>query len=78
MLHVTGSGFGGRVGTLEGGLKIFDEIWEGSERGSVQGVLDIDSGPAFGSSSSHEGEYISDLFIIHRIDIFVDQEISSD
>ena len=30
-----GGGFGGRVGTLEGCLKIFDKVWEGSKRGGV-------------------------------------------
>ena len=30
-----GSGFGSRVGALEGGLEIFDEILEGAKGGSV-------------------------------------------
>ena len=73
-----GGGFDGRVGALEGFLEIGDEVWEGSKGGGIQGLLGVDSGPALGCSFSHEGKSISDLFIVRRVDIFVDQEISSD
>ena len=71
-------GFGGRVGTLEGHLKIFDKVWEGPKRGGIEGNLGVDGSPTLGCSFSHEGEGISNLFVICGIDIFVDQEISSD
>ena len=73
-----GGGFSGRVGTLEGCLEIFDKIWEGSKQGGIQGILGADSGPAFGCSFSHEGEGISDLFVIGGVDVFVYQEVGSD
>ena len=73
-----GGGFGGRVGTLEGCLEIFDKIWEGSKQGGIQGILGADSGPAFGCSFSHEGKGISNFLVIRGVNIFVDEEISPD
>ena len=71
-------GFCGGVGALEGGLEIFDEVGEGPEGGDIQGGLGLNSGPALGCSFSHEGEDVSNLFIICGVDIFVDEEIGSD
>ena len=73
-----GGGFGGGIGTLEGRLKIFDQVWEGPKQGGVEGCLGMDSSPTFGHSFSHEGEGVSNLFIVCGIDVLVDQEISSD
>ena len=67
-----------RVCALEGGLKIFDKVWEGSEGGGVQGHLSMNGSPALGCSFSHEGEGVSDLFIVGGINIFVYEEICSD
>ena len=73
-----GGGCGGRVGTLEGCLEIFDEVGEGPKGGGVQGRLDANCGPAFGCSFCHEGEGISDLFVVCRVDVCVNEQIGSD
>ena len=69
---------GGRVCALECGLKICDKVLEGSEGGGIQGHLSTNGSPALGCSFSHEGEGISDLFIVDGINVFVYEEISSD
>ena len=71
-------GFGGRVCTLEGGLKICDKVLEGSEGGDIQGHLSTNGSPTLGCSFGHEGEGISDLFIVSGINVFVYKEIRSD
>ena len=71
-------GFSGGVCALEGSLKICNKILEGSEGGGIQGCLSMNGSPALGCSFSHEGEGVSDLFVIGGIDVFVYKEISSD
>ena len=71
-------GLGGGVHTLEGDLKFCDEIMEGSEGGGVQGRLSSNGSPTFGCSFCHEGEGISDLFVVSGVDIFVYEEVSPD
>ena len=71
-------GFRGGVGTLEGGFKLCNKILEGSEGGGIQGRLSSNGSPTFGCSFSHEGEGVSDLFVIGGIDVFVYEEISPD
>ena len=73
-----GSGFCGRVGAKEGSLEVFDEVSKVSKRGGIKDILGTDSGLTFCHSFSHEGEGISDLFVIGGINIFVDQEVSPD
>ena len=71
-------GFGGGVCALEGGLKLCNKILEGPEGGGIQGRLSSNGSPAFGCSFSHEGEGVSNLFVIGGIDIFVYEKISPD
>ena len=71
-------GFGGGVCALEGGLKLCNKILEGPEGGGIQGRVCLNGSPAFGCSFSHEGEGVSDLFVIGGINIFVYEEISPD
>ena len=71
-------GLGGRICALEGGFKFSDKVLEGPKGGGIQGRLSSDSSPAFGCSFSHEGEGVSDLFVIGGIDIFVYEEIGPD
>ena len=73
-----GGGFCNGVGTLEGGLEIFDEVGEGPKGGGVQGRLDANCGPAFGCSFCHEEEGISDLLVVGGINVFVYEEVGSD
>ena len=71
-------GLGGGVCALEGGFKLCNKILEGPKGGGIQGCLSSNGSPAFGCSFSHEGEGVSDLFVIGGIDIFVYEEISPD
>ena len=75
---ITGGGFCSRVGTLEGGLEIFDEVREGPKGEGIQGCLGANCSPAFGCSFCHEGEGISDLLVVGRINVFVYEEVGSD
>ena len=68
-------GFGGGVCALEGGFKVCDKVLEGSKGGGIQGCLSSNGSPTFGCSFSHEGEGVSDLFVVGGIDIFVSKEI---
>ena len=70
--------FGGGVCALEGNFEICDKILESSEGGGVQGHLSTDSSPTFGCSFGHEGEGVSDLFVVGGVDVFVYEEISPD
>ena len=70
--------FGGGVCALEGGFKICDKVLEGSKGGGIQGRLSMNGSPALGCSFCHEGEGISDFFIVGGIDIFVYEKVSSD
>ena len=70
--------FGSGVCALEGNFEICDKILESSEGGGIQGHLSMDSGPTFGCSFRHEGESVSNLFVIGRINILVYKEICPD
>ena len=71
-------GLGSGVCTLEGGFKICNEILEGSEGGDIQGHLSPNGSPAFGCSFCHEGEGVSDLFVVGGVDVFVYKKVGSD
>ena len=63
---------------MEGGLEVFDKVWEGPKGGGIQGHLGMNGCPTLGCSFSHEGESVSDLLVVGGVNIFVDKEVSSD